>query len=752
MPLTPHSPPDPLIPLVADLDGTLIRTDLLWEHLARLLRRNPFWLLPVVLWWMRGRACLKQQLARRVEIDPASLPYHEAFLAWLRAEKAAGRTLILATASDLKMALPVARHVGLFDEVMASDGKINLRSGNKLQALTAKFGPRGFDYAGNSSADFAVWRGARTAIVVNASRSVLRKAANGAALGPTFNAGYSRFLILRRFLNELFLRSGYLGAAGAGLLLAGAFPNHSVAGLAWIAPALILACAQGKAPGDAFRVGYVAGLFFWLASLTWLLRIPVAGYPVLAWGALSAFVALYFAVWVWLLAGKIGVGTWSRRTLWSLAGAAAWVGLEMVRARFLGGFPWNLLGTSQYELTPLIQIASVTGVYGVSFLIVWTSLSLLSAARAILSQPASRFNWQPEVFLPLTVVALLFAAGTLQLRPPPASDSDPAPWRITLIQPSVPQTLIWDSGANASRFQELLTLTDQALAASRSALPRSPGNGLKGGADLLIWPESALPELDQASYAAITNLVVRHGVWMIFNADDVVWKSDSQDRNDYDVFNAAFLFNPEGKLAGVYHKQKLVIFGEYIPLVRWLPFIKWFTPIEGGYQAGDRPGGFELNAPGDPGLPGVAPRRAVRAAPLICFEDMFPQTARAAAGGGTDFLVNLTNDGWFGEGAEQWQQAASAVFRAVENGLPLVRACNDGVTCWIDGRGRMRQVFRDAGGGIYGSGWMTLDLPGTAPAPTFYNRQGDLFGWVCGMITAGVLIHRIRAAKALRRN
>ena len=126
MPQPPNVPPN-LIPLCVDLDGTLIKTDLLWESLARLLRRNPFQLLLVLFWWTRGRAFLKRQLVRRVTIDPAALPYHEPFLAFLREQKATGRKLVLVTASDRDMALPVANHVELFDEVLGSDGKTNLR-------------------------------------------------------------------------------------------------------------------------------------------------------------------------------------------------------------------------------------------------------------------------------------------------------------------------------------------------------------------------------------------------------------------------------------------------------------------------------------------------------------------------------------------------------------------------------------------------------------------------------------------------
>lgn len=168
--------PDP-IPLAVDLDGTLILTDMMWESLKALLKKNPFALIGILIWWSRGRAHLKQELGRRVQIDPATLPYHEEFLTWLKDEKRAGRKLILATASDYQMAEPVFRYVGIFDELMASDGKVNLRGDNKRRALSAKFGERGYDYAGNSSVDLGVWPGTRAAIVVNAKSGLEKQAA-----------------------------------------------------------------------------------------------------------------------------------------------------------------------------------------------------------------------------------------------------------------------------------------------------------------------------------------------------------------------------------------------------------------------------------------------------------------------------------------------------------------------------------------------------------------------------------------------
>jgi apolipoprotein N-acyltransferase len=747
-----------------DLDGTIIKTDLLWESLARLLRRNPFLLFPVLVWWLRGRAFLKRQLARRVAIEPATLPYNQTFLAFLREQKSAGRKLVLVTASNRGMALPVADYLGLFDEVLGSDGRSNLRGPTKLKTLVEKFGERGFDYAGNSYADLAVWRGARMAIVVHASAALVKQAAECARPGPVFTADYSPCNTAKRFLNELFLRSGYLAAIGAGLLLTAAFPKIGIAGFAWVVPGLLLAIAQGKSRGDAFRIGYVAGLAHFLSSLYWLLLIPVTGFPILGWVSLCAVLGLFPATWVWLLAGKIGEGDWARRTRWSLAGAAVWVALEMIRAWLLGGFPWDFLGVSLYRMVPLIQIASVTGVYGVSFLIVWFSLSLFSAARAMFGDPTRRFVWQAEMLLPLATVVGLFIFGYVRAGQGTAPGTT---LRITLVQPSIPQTLIWNPAQDEQRFQQLLQLTEKALAESKKQESEgqvvqilnpsgsserqtnkplshpsdtlSPQGGERDEArgalktDLLIWPESAVPELDADTARTISQLAQSNRVWIIFNGEDVTFQPDATN-----YFNSAFLVSSNGQLADVYHKRKLVMFGEYIPLAQWLPFVKWFTPITGSFTPGNQPVAFRL---GD---------LRVNAAPLICFEDTFPQLARASARDDVDFLVNLTNDGWFGDSAAQWQHMANAVFRAVENNLPLIRCSNNGITCWIDAAGRVREIFRDKAGSVYDAGAITVDvsmlLAGEQRAPTFYNHHGDWFGWACVMVAALVLVRSKKTA------
>jgi apolipoprotein N-acyltransferase len=217
----------------------------------------------------------------------------------------------------------------------------------------------------------------------------------------------------------------------------------------------------------------------------------------------------------------------------------------------------------------------------------------------------------------------------------------------------------------------------------------------------------------------------------VFGADDVEELAGAGNAVEHRFFNAAFLFGPEGRYEERYRKQRLVIFGEYVPLARWLPFLRRLTPIQEGFTSGAGPVPFALRAPD------------CKASVLICFEDVFPDLARRHARGDIDFLLNLTNDGWFGETAAQWQHAANAVFRAVENGLPLVRCTNNGLTCWIDPVGRIRQVLSTESREIYGPGFITARIPllpsGARRSSTFYHEHGDWLGWGCVVWTIVLL-------------
>jgi len=545
-------------------------------------------------------------------------------------------------------------------------------------------------------------------------------------------------------------------------LLAASFPKPGVAGLAWIAPSLILFAAMGQPGKQCFRIGYVAGLAHYLASLYWLLFIPFPAGAIVGWLALSAYLALYPATWVWLCwrlfsrkkfgreqswwsaVGEFFTTNWWQRALWALLCAALWVALEMIVGRFLSGFPWNFLGVSQYRVLPLIQMASVTGVYGVSFLVVWFSVSLIIALLRVIRQPGRRWGWLLELRLVLIVLIGAMIFGLSRLLVPVDTDRQLI---VALVQPSIRQEVIWSHAKDADRFNKIIELSKLAIAVKP---------------DLLIWPESSMPNFTEDNSRAITNLIVAHKVWMILGADDAERRADATGREDHEYFNAAFLFNPEGKYVATYRKQHLVVFGEYLPFARWLPFLRKLIPIPGDFTPGDGPVPFELDAVATVydrrALDGDVPGRrsqtaatggerskptattAVKLSVLICFEDVIPGLARQSAGDEIDFLLNLTNDGWFGESAAQWQQAANAVFRAVENGLPLVRCTNNGLTCWIDSRGAIREILGGEGKAVYAPGFMTAKIPLLAKRQmretTFYHRHGDWFGWGCVALSA----------------
>jgi apolipoprotein N-acyltransferase len=309
--------------------------------------------------------------------------------------------------------------------------------------------------------------------------------------------------------------------------------------------------------------------------------------------------------------------------------------------------------------------------------------------------------------LPLFVLGCVLLFGFRQLR---IESPKTREFRAAIVQPSIPQTLIWDPTKDEERFQAVVQLT-------RTIPPNS--------FDVVLWPEAAVPKLfryDPPTRNAITNLARQLNCWMIIGADDARPKGGLPEAKEADYFNSSFLIDPQGRIVNQYRKRGLVIFGEYIPLEHTLPFLKYLTPIPGSYTRGEGPVQFDVED------------RNVRAAVLICFEDIFPHLAREYVNDDTDLLVNLTNNGWFGESASQWQHGLSALFRTIENNVPLVRCSNNGLSCWIDEHGRVRQLFRDAKGTIYGPGILaaTIPLPDHAShRRTFYNRHGDIFGWSC---------------------
>lgn len=331
-----------ITPIIVDLDGTLIHTDMLHESALRVARDAPAQLLRIPFWLRTGKAELKSRLAAHSPFDPASLPYNTPLLNWLREQKAAGRRLVLCTASDRSIAAPIAEHLGVFDDVMASDGAINLAGRHKASALVARFGERGFDYAGNSRADLQVWRHARRAVVVNAGARLAREAAQTATVEKAFPAAaigasaIRRVLRVHQWLKNMLLfipmlAAHQLGDSGAWVALILAFFSFSLcASTVYIANDLLDLESDRLHPRKRHRpfasglvpawMGVLAAPFLLLASV--LLGMQV-GADFLAW------LAVYFVItcaYSWGLKRLILVDCLTLAVLYTLriiAGAAA---------------------------------------------------------------------------------------------------------------------------------------------------------------------------------------------------------------------------------------------------------------------------------------------------------------------------------------------------------------------------------------------------------------------------------------------
>ena len=522
---------------------------------------------------------------------------------------------------------------------------------------------------------------------------------------------------MKAWLNSETVR--YPLAVLCGVAWALAFPLPGWSGMAWLVPPLLWVGTFGLSRIEGFRFGYLAGLIHFLILLRWMRHMPVSMGAYAAWVALSAYCALFPAVWVWVSLGlfksaassysgsdwsRVAVDyvhrSWLERAGLLVALSAAWVALEWGRSRLLTGFPWAHLGSSQWQQLPLIQIASITGVYGLSFLVCWCGLSLAGALLTLGFRPESRWSWTAETRLPLAITLMVMGWGFWEVMGYRRLEArmGARTVKLALVQPSVAQTLLWDPAEEESVFAKIESLSRQALA-------------LKP--DVLVWPEGNFG-LSQTNFLRMKTVLAGTKVDWVFCSDDI-----EENSTGFARFNAAFHYTAEGQLEPSYRKQRLVAFGEYVPLARWLPFLKWFTPIGEGFQPGNRPSLFRLAG-------------GSVAAPVICFEDVFPHGIAGHVTSEIDFLLGLANDGWFLESAAQWQHSANAVFRAVENGVGLVRTCNNGVTGWWDARGTRRSTLADTEGGVYSPGILIIAVPVGLPwVETPYHRYGDVFAGLC---------------------
>lgn len=484
----------------------------------------------------------------------------------------------------------------------------------------------------------------------------------------------------------------WLLALLSGALLALSLPGSGDQGWAAFAALVpLLAAIDGAGWRQAGVLGFGAGLVFWVATIPWIAATMVR-YGDLSWPlaalvltGLAGYLALYWAAFCALLS-RIAPNGGAR---FVVGAASLWVALEFLRTYLLTGFPWNLLGYSQYRHLPLIQIAAVTGIYGVSFLVVAVNAALwrlLAADR----------GWK-HAFTGTVAAAGVVAFAIASVWVPPSDARQPT-LPLALVQGNVDQRAKWDPAHQDAALTLYRTLTADAA---------------RRGAKLVVWPETSLPFVFDGDRrrAAVQGLARETGVHLLIGA---LGQAPEGPRN------SAFLVAPDGEVVGRYDKRHLVPFGEYVPLKPLLPFVD----VLGGGAIGEFRPGAEATVFSTP---------LGRLAVVICYEAIFPAEVREFFLAGADVLVNITNDAWFGRSAAPVQHLAMAAFRAVENRAYLVRAANTGISAIVAPDGRIVQA----------SELFTREIVSGTIAPrgavSVYTRYGDVFAWATVAVTLAMV-------------
>jgi len=539
------------------------------------------------------------------------------------------------------------------------------------------------------------------------------------------------------------------------LMLWAAFPPSSQSQSIWFALVPLLFIARTNTPKRAFGWAWLAGLLFWCATLSWFPAIIKNGGPwilvVLGQVALAAWCALFFGLFAytsaffWTWAGSNG--NVKRILLVTLVDPLLWAGTEYLRGQIFTGFAWNFLGVSLVNNWSLIQISSVLGVYGVSALVVLINGAITSIAMRTIAPFVARFNRQPfmapalperilrsiETFLPFGLVFCCWFWGHQRVNDWSRTEHTHPVWRMAIIQPNIPCYFI----KNKDLIKQQRAIFHQQNQMAKLTSP-----------DLTIWHETAVPYLvpeDPASFSFIRRGAENTGspiLTGVMEAEKVPVSRSAPDGVHY--YNAAWLFDKEGNPLGSYRKQHLVPFGEFIPFDKTFPILQKLAPTGITCMPGKDASIMKLRrANGD----------VLHIGALVCFEDTIPELSRKAVRAGARILALVTNDAWFNGSIEPVQHLHQAVFRAVENGVPMVRCANSGVSATVDPVGRLTPLTsNDLQADFHGFLIRPVAVPST-PLPSLYTVVGDWLLALPGVfLMLGILINRLRELKKLREN
>ncbi len=470
------------------------------------------------------------------------------------------------------------------------------------------------------------------------------------------------------------LRS-YILAILSGIILSIPFSNGKLWILAWFGFLPLLFALNNKSRRQSFLLCYLCGLVFWWLTIYWLVNVTALGTAVLIF-----YLALYFGVFGFLISYSKSFSAFNR--LFFLA--SIWVVLEYIRSHLFTGFGWALLGYSQCLNLPVIQVSDITGAWGVSFAVILFNLTLWSAIKNKKKHPLAFFTVFAFIFYGLTkIFCCQFEIPESRLK-------------ISVIQGNIPQELKWQPEARGQ-------IMDRQIGLSFAAAGDNP--------QLVIWPEASLPVIPQADPAyleVVRNFSLQTRIPVLLGA---VTK-DNQDR----YYNSALLIPPQENGLLEYRKIHLVPFGEYVPLKNVFPFLEGLAPI-GDITRGKRYTIF---------------RAGQDFSVLICFEDVFPGLSRRFTRLGAKFLVNITNDAWYGQTSASFQHLQASIFRAVENRVNVVRSANTGISAFIAPSGQIISAVCSAKGkNIFVEGFKTQEIGLYRQMPSFYTRFGDVFILLC---------------------
>ncbi|MFH0948119.1 MAG: apolipoprotein N-acyltransferase [Elusimicrobiota bacterium] len=481
------------------------------------------------------------------------------------------------------------------------------------------------------------------------------------------------------------------------ILIIFSFPIPHFAGslwfLAWISLVPLFLAIQNDTslkPLKSFLYGTLTGLVAYCGILYWLVQtFSAAGFAygepkiigIAALLLLSLYLALYYGLFC------LFYTLYAIR--YTLLPAFLWISMEFLRTRLFTGFPWALLGYSQWNNLPIIQISEFTGVYGVSFLIVLVNLTIAN----IIVKKERTLKDATTNFL-LILICLIF--GFYKLRELRTSNSELR--TISILQGNIDQYKKWDE-----TYEQEIVDTYSRLSLYPIPYTLHPA--------LIVWPESSLPNYlryDEKTYNWIKNLVKKTKTQHLVASND--YKDDK-------IYNSAFLISADGKILDDCSKNHLVPFGEYMPLRNFFgKFIKVVNEIGEFSSDSNRKHNVINSSAGKLGV-------------NICFEAIFPNEVRKSVKNGAEIIVNLTNDAWYLKTSAPYQHFTMNVFRAVENRRFVVRAANTGISGFIDPFGRIKSKTE-----IFTTTTLTDNVMLDSKA-TFYSKFGDIFAYLCVIIS-----------------